>query len=249
MHRSLCILLVVMAIWSPVAAEGGLDEWLDQDQGPTVEVQPGETIEGGRNPFGHKGPVARPDAVPGVIVLSNGKRIPGYIFTTRYQPLLVYVEQQKRWRRVPLLAVLAIEAVVVEEKMELEWRWKATGEPERVYTGRKYPNRRLQWKLTLIDGTEIVGAIKGRPIWIEYRGVRSDPFVLSERSKGKPGQELSDLVYVRRILVSRRVMQQVAKKVGREEKQDGPPSPGRNPKQDEPDASAKPGGAAEQDES
>ncbi len=213
MNRIAVAILISMGVLA-LQAWADLDDWLEDQPGQVVEVKPDQPVSGGRNPFqAGKGPADRPDAVPGVIELSNGRQIPGYIYTTRYQPLLVYVEAQQRWRRLPLAAVLSIEAIVVEEKMELRWRWKATGEPERVYTGQKYPTRRLQWRFRLIDGTEITGAVKGKPIWVEYRGVKSPPFVLRERSKGQDGQGLDDLIYVNRILISKRAMNKVAEHI------------------------------------
>ena len=149
----------------------------------------------------------RPDALPGVIELSDGRLLAGWVFTTVEQPFLVHEADLKRWRRLPLLAALSIEAVVVERRMELRWRWKAMGEPEKVYTGRKYPFRRYLWKFRLLDGTEVAGTVKGQPLWVEHAGERHGPFVLHERHKGEDGQSLRQLVYVRRVLISRRAME------------------------------------------
>ena len=93
--------------------------------------------------------------------------------------------------------------------MDLRWRWKAMGEPERVYTGKRYPTRRLKWRMRLIDGSEIVGEIKGQPVSVRRLGRRFGPFVLNERSKGADGQSLDDLLYVKKIIVSRKLMDRV----------------------------------------
>ena len=198
--------------------ESNLDYWLRQAEPATS--RPTSGAGEGINPFDRTGAFRRSDALPGVIELSDGTLLPGGLYTTREKPWIVYVEKEKRWRRIPFIAVRSITAVV-EEKMQLEWRWKATGEPERVYTGRSYPTRRFLWKFSLIDGSTITGAVKGQPIRVEGGKKTTGPLVLHERSKGKMGQKLADLVYVKRIFVSRRVMDLV---VEHQRKQKSPTS-------------------------
>jgi len=151
----------------------------------------------------------REDALPGVIELSDGRVLAGRLYTTRETPFQVYLASQKRWRRVPLIAALSVTAVVVEEKMAAKWRWKEMGVPERVYSGQAYPTRRLKWKFRLIDGSELTGAVKGQPLWLQQGGRKKGPFILHERSKGLTGQKLKDLIYVKRVIVSRRMMEKV----------------------------------------
>jgi hypothetical protein len=154
--------------------------------------------------------MSRDDALPAVVETSDGRATAGRLFGTRGRPLEVYVDADRLWRRVPLEAVLSITAVVEEEQLELEWRWKAMGVPEKEFTGRSYPTRRLSWRLLLADGTTLTGAIKGQPLWLDTPDERLGPFVLQERSKGAIGQSLADLVYVRRIIVSHRLAQQLS---------------------------------------
>ncbi len=151
------------------------------------------------------------DRLPGIVELSDGRILAGKIYTTAEKPFSVYVAAEKRWRRVPLPAVMSITAVVVEEKMELQWRWKGMGEPEKVYTGKSYPTRRLEWKFRLADGSCITGAVKGQPIWVASSDddEKLGPFILHERSKGEVGQELKDLVYIKRIIISKTLMDKV----------------------------------------
>jgi len=152
----------------------------------------------------------RPDALPGVIILSDGKLLPGGIYTTRDKDWIVYVESEKRWRHIPIL-VLSISAIVVEEGMEKEFRWKEMGRNEKILTGRKKPVRRFLWRLHLIDDSYVTGTIKGQPVWVEQSGKRLGPFVLHERQAGKYGQSLNDLVYIKRIIISREAMVKVKK--------------------------------------
>jgi len=159
------------------------------------------------NPFG-RGPArtGRRDALPGVVCLSDGTVIPGQVYTTRDKDWQVWVDAEKRWRHVPPILVLSIRAVVVEERMDKEWRWKEMGSDEKVYTGRTRPVRRHRWRFHLIDDSWITGTVKGQPLWIRHAGRTRGPFVLHERSAGKYGQDLDDLVYVRKVVISRRAM-------------------------------------------
>jgi len=61
----------------------------------------------------------------------------------------------------------------------------------------------------------ITGIVKGQPVWVDRppqagkEAQKAGPFMLDERSKGEMGQKLADLVYVKRIIVSRKAMEQV----------------------------------------
>lgn len=213
---------------APNKPVSNLEYWLSRAK--PVRTQPSTSQAGtapqtGRNPFRTEGNFSREDAVPGVVQLSSNKILPGGIYTTRDKDLLVWVQSQKRWRRVPLLAVLSINAVVIENKMEQVWRWKEMGVPERVYTGEQYPARRLLWKVHLIDDSTITGAIKGQPIWVENKQGTSGPFVLHERVRGKVGQSLKDLVTIKKIIISRRLMDEVL--ADKSKKHNPAGSPGR----------------------
>ncbi len=182
-----------------------LDYWLRQAE-PADDTDKG--ITRGARPFGAGTGPAREDAVPGAVQLTDGRILAGWLYTTREQPWEVFDARTERWRRVPLAAILSVSAEVVREDMELEWRWKDMGVPERVYTGRMYPTRRLMWRFRLADGSTLTGAVKGRPLWILMPGGgRQGPFVLHERMRGEPGQGLDDLVHIRRAVVSRRVLE------------------------------------------
>jgi len=196
-----------------------LDYWLSHAK-PVEPNQPGATARPAAgsapgaaatgeapNPF-RKSDLSfrRGDAMPGVIELSDGNQLPGGLYTTVEKPWIVWSEATKSWRRVDFLTLLSIEAVVEEERMELDWRWKGMGEPEKVYSGKKYPMRRMHWRFKLIDGSVVEGSTKGQPVFVELAGKVSGPFILGERMKGQLGQTLEDLVYVRKIVVSRKMM-------------------------------------------
>ncbi len=161
----------------------------------------------GGHPLGPGRPgIARRDALPGVVVLSDGTVLAGFVYTTRDKHWEVWVGSEKRWRHVPPILVLGIRAAVAEERMDKEWRWKEMGSDERVYTGRVRPVRRHEWSFHLIDGSRLTGTVKGQPLWVTHGGKTRGPFVLHERSAGQYGQTLKDLVYVHQVVISRRAM-------------------------------------------
>lgn len=187
---------------------GDMDDWLAEPP-PARAPTPPPSTQPAESPLDTRENFRRPDAVPGVLVLSDGRMLPGHLYTTRGAAWNVYVEEQKLWRRVPFEALLSISAVVTEEKMEQKWRWKSMGTPERVYTGESYPTRRMLWRFRLADGSEIVGAVKGQPVSVALGQTVAGPFVLHERQAGPPGQTLDQLLYVRKVIVSARALREV----------------------------------------
>ncbi len=188
-----------------------LQEWLGQNEPTTMA---GGVEAPAVNPLGRANGVGRGDALPGVVVLSDGQVLAGALHTTRDRSWEVWEESQKRWRHVPPIAVLSIRAVVVEESMDSEWRWKEMGSDEKLLTGRTRPIRRLDWQFHLIDGSHLTGTVKGQPLWVESGGKRFGPYVLHERSAGQYGQKLEDLVYVKYAVISRAAMERVLRPQG-----------------------------------
>jgi hypothetical protein len=210
--------LVGAVLVSAALSDDNVDYWLKHATTASKPATgPGGTGDNtGKNPTtasAEKRP-SRPDALPGAIELSDGTILAGFMYTTAEKDWEVMVQEDKIMivHHVPFIAVLSIAANVEEEATELEWRWKEMGTPERVYTGRSYPTRRLNWTFKLIDGTAVTGAIKGQPIWIEQVSGKSDPMILAERTKGEMGQKLSDLVYIKHLVVSRRMMESLEKR-------------------------------------
>jgi hypothetical protein len=175
MRRKCTILWAVAFLLAPAApagdappkapaskkAAGNLEYWLSRAKPTTTQPaatqpaasQPAASQPAPGSPFRKKREFLREDALPGVIELSDGRQLPGGLYTTRERPWIVWSEPTKSWRRIPFINVLSITAVVAEERMELRWRWKGMGEPERVYTGTSYPFRRFRWRFRLLDGS------------------------------------------------------------------------------------------------
>ncbi len=150
------------------------------------------------SPFGRAaGGPSRSDAVPGCVELSTGAKVPGYLYTTRGKRLKIFNLKREVYEYVPVPACQTIEAVVEWQRMQKQWRFKEAGDPEKVYTGKAYPVRKMAWRLTLRNGHRITGHILGQPLYIEHGGKRRR-FILHDRDKGPLGATLDDLVYVRR---------------------------------------------------
>jgi len=170
------------------------------------------------NPFGNvRG--KRTDAVPGAMLLSDGKILKGNFYLTRDHNLKIYDETKERIREVPLNAVREIECSVKKEWMEKEWRFKENANNEKIYTGRTYPSRIYVHELKLKRGDSIQGPLAAL-IYFEPAPPNNEPeneqpgaiadtppgpvrYLLHKRDKGKPGEELKDLIYVKRIVLGR----------------------------------------------
>lgn len=192
---------------APAGPAGNIEYWLNRARfrAPQTASAPAQGV----NPFGTKS--AHPShALPGAVQMSDGQTLAGWLYTTEDKPIKVFVEAQQRWRLVPLAAALSISAVVVESRQERSWRWKQMGIPERVYTGRGYPMRRLQWQISLADGSAIEGTVKGQPIYLLCQDQRPQTLILHERLRGREGQTLDDLTHVSKLVVSIRAMERLA---------------------------------------
>ena len=175
------------------------------------EGRPGAS-EKGTSPFQQESTVLRRDAVPGTIELSDGRKIPGTISTTRAKRLKIYNLERSVYEYVPVPALTEIEAVVEWERMEDEWRFKEAGNPEKVYSGKAYPARMLAWKLTLRNGHQITGHILGQPLYVTREGA-AERWILHERDKGPIGSALEDLVYIRRVVFGKKAYTQAVKEM------------------------------------
>jgi len=154
--------------------------------------------QGGANPFGTAPAAERRDAVPGYVELSTGLKVPGRIYTTRAARVKVYNLQREIYEFVPVPALKSIETAIEWERMDKEWRFKEAGNPEKVYSGREYPVRKVAYTLVLRNDHRITGHILGAPLYAEHNG-KVERFILHDRDKGPMGSTLQDLHYVRRV--------------------------------------------------
>jgi hypothetical protein len=181
--------------------------WLMADEPPAL------------NPFGSAASQQRDDAVPGCLELSDGAIRPGMIYMTRDKRLKIYDEQLQRQREVPLQAVKQIECKVKREWMEKEWKFKETTSDKKLHTGYSYPAREYLHTITLNDGRTITGPLAAivyveppryAPARPEGETGQPEPerFLLNKRNKGVRGQELKELIYVKKITLGKEALEQ-----------------------------------------
>jgi len=178
------------------------------DDEPETPAQAGQAEKPGQpakpadkpasNPFASAGGFNRQDAVPGYLELSSGLKVPGHIFTTRAARLKVYNLDREIYEYVPVPALKSIDAEVEWERMDPEWRFKEAGSPEKVYSGRENPVRKVCYTLTLLNDHKIRGHILGQPLYVAHND-KADRFLLHDRDKGAMGQTLKDIPYIKHV--------------------------------------------------
>lgn len=161
------------------------------------------------NPFG-RAPAARDDAIAGYVEMSDGSVHPGHIFLTRDKRLKLHDEKRNRQREIPLRAVSRIECSLKKEWMEKEWKFKESASAEKTYTGRTYPAREYAHTITLHDGRTMTGGLSAVVYVRLFAYTPSEPgkyrtapvtkrFILHKRDKGRIGEKLDSLDYVKLI--------------------------------------------------
>ena len=146
------------------------------------------------SPFTQK---SNPDARAGALALSNGQTLKGLLATTREKPLRIFDDKDKEYRDVPLTLIKSLEASINWERDEKEWHFKDTGSDIKEFSGKTYPARELQYKVTLLNGQSITGGIVA-PLYVSQDD-KQQMFVLNKRQKGDLGQSLKDLLYIKRV--------------------------------------------------
>jgi len=172
-------------------------------QNPAPPGQPGQPAaqkpeRPATNPFGTAGGFNRQDAVPGYLELSSGLKVPGYIFTTRAARLKIYNLDREIYEYVPVPALKSIDTEIEWERMDKEWRFKEAGNPEKIYSGREYPVRKVCYTLTLLNDHKIRGHILGQPLYVAHND-KAERFLLHDRDKGAMGQTLADIPYIKHV--------------------------------------------------
>jgi hypothetical protein len=193
------------------------------------------------NPFG-PATETRDNAIPGYIVLSDGKIHLGNIYLTRDVRLKINDEKAQREREVPLSSVKQIECTVKKEWMEKEWKFKELTKDEKMYTGKTYPSREYEHTITLSDGRTITGPLSAI-VYLDppmeqatsqdqkspetpkkkSEDSKTEPttekFLLHKRDKGEIGKDLKSLVYVKSIRLGQEAFEEGKKKIADKEKE------------------------------
>ncbi len=190
MNAFALLLAIVAQATQPV--DPTMDWLLDQAGPASASTQPAATQPA--SPFGEK-PVAGERT--GTITLSDGKVVRGTIRTTPGKPIRMWNEERQAFVDLPMDSIQSMEAVILWERDEPEWRFKESGHDEKIYTGKTYPARETQYRVILSTGDTLTGGIVA-PLYVTADG-KSNQFVLYKRSKGDVGKTLAELVYVRHV--------------------------------------------------
>jgi hypothetical protein len=135
-----------------------------------------------------------------VITLSNGEQLRGRVATTYGKPIRIFDIKRQEFRDIAWELIESMEAEVVWERIEREWKFRESGSDIREYSGRTYPARELQYTLTLKNGRTVTGGVVA-PLYMEKLGVEGTiTLVLHKRQKGEIGEGLEKLVYVKRVV-------------------------------------------------
>lgn len=145
--------------------------------------------------------IPRDDTIGGELRLSDGTIHAGDIFLPRDVRLKIRDLSKQQVREIPLSAVQRIECRIEREWQEKEWRFVENADQRKVYTGRSYPVRQYTHTITLHNGRSITGPLSA-VVYVRNDGAQEPhKFLLHKRQKGELGQKLSDLVYVRSIVL------------------------------------------------
>jgi hypothetical protein len=91
------------------------------------------------------------------------------------------------------------------ERMAVPFKWGVEDRTKKIITGKPYPIRELACSVKFTNGQELTGVLATVALYVESADEVSDEpgptrkFLLKSKQSGKPGQTLSDLVYVTRI--------------------------------------------------
>lgn len=167
------------------------------------------------DPFGRQSAI-RDDAVPGYIELSDGTLLPGSIHLTRDTRLKIHDAQQQRQREVPWEKIQQIECEVTKEWLQDEWRFRENASDQKVFTGNRYPARIYVHTITVSNGESIRGVLSG-VLYLQQAGQPTRKFELHKRAKGKVGEDLESLVFVRRIRLGQEALEEAEKRLAEQE--------------------------------
>jgi hypothetical protein len=131
------------------------------------------------------------------LLLSNGRKIFGKFATTPGEPIRIFDTGKQEYRDLPLKIIKSMQANVLWERLEPEWKFKESGSDVKEYSGKTYPARETEYVVTLENGDKITGGIAA-PIY-QQTPDGDKLFILHKRDKGEPGQSLTDLVFIKRI--------------------------------------------------
>ena len=193
--RAACVTVAVLLVAAARAAEKQSDDKAEKEERDIEYVEAAPEDEPTKPPIKRRVAPPPPDSVAGYLLLSNDDRVEGRVHLTRDAVLKFTDPDRKKLLRIRLSELTHIEQKVIIERMEKEWRWLENANDQKVYTGRQYPMRKLQTVLHLKTGRTLQGPMTALLYVTNANGRQR--FVLHKRQKGKPGEKLADLLYVK----------------------------------------------------
>ena len=134
----------------------------------------------------------------GTLLLSDGTKLEGTLWTTLQTPFRLWIEDDKTYHDVDMALVTRIDVHVIKEGMEDDWRWLREGSDQMVYSGKKYPNVELTYRFTLLNGQTLEGGVVA-PIYFQVGAGKARTLALYKKYKGALDQTMKDLVYIKEI--------------------------------------------------
>ena len=173
-------------------------DWLLDQAEPAPATQPA-TAESDQP----QSPLTRPDAAQArsaVITLSDGSTLEGTVTTTPDKPIRVWDDRNETYRDIPFRLIRSLQAHILWERDEPEWRFIDSGSDIKEQTGRTYPARELQYTVTLVNDQTLRGGIVA-PLYFQppADNERRQTLVLHKRQKGDPGKTLEQLPYLQKV--------------------------------------------------
>lgn len=172
-------------------------DWLLDQAEPAPATQPvGESDQ-------PESPLTRPDgaeARSATITLSDGSTLRGPVSTTPDKPIRIWDDRNETYRDIPFQLIRSLQAHVLWERDEPEWRFIDSGSDIKEQTGRTYPARELQYTVTLVNDQTLRGGIVA-PLYFQplADNDRRQTLVLHKRQKGNPGETLEQLTYLQKV--------------------------------------------------
>ncbi|MHC4934193.1 MAG: hypothetical protein ACYTGV_18630 [Planctomycetota bacterium] len=137
-------------------------------------------------------------AVADEVELSDGTVMRGAVTFTKGTVLKLTAKRRKH--RIDPADVAVLEMEVDKQSMERPYTFKNPGDPTKSYGEGLYPLRNLRCRLTRKDGKVLEGDLISTIVYLLPAGAEDRiRFKLVRQQKGKVGEALDDLVYLRAI--------------------------------------------------
>ncbi len=134
-------------------------------------------------------------AAQGEIVLSDGTRHKGDI---ELPVLSLFVASMQRQVKVAPSRIVLLRTWVEKEELLRAWTFVEEGSPKKIFLDENYPLRNYATEIFQDDGQVLRGHVTAASFDVATTD-EDLKFALRARHKGKPGQTLEDLVYVREL--------------------------------------------------